>query len=89
VTYHPNELFFEPIFWIVGCRTRLYSPKCSEVEFYEVRRDGVLRSSALSWCSDVFCALEHIHSPHTGVSYLRYVASRRRVKAQDRSLSSS
>src|SRR5215218_619158 len=35
--------------------------------FSEVRTHGVLRSSALSWCSEVFCAMAHIHSPKTGV----------------------
>jgi hypothetical protein len=32
-----------------------------------LRNDGVLRSSALLWCSAVFCAMAHIHSPHAGV----------------------
>jgi hypothetical protein len=40
----------------------------------EVRQLCVLRSSVLSWYSDVLCALEHIHSPHTRVCCLRYVA---------------
>jgi hypothetical protein len=31
----------------------------------------------------VFCAMAHIHSLHTGVCCLRYVADWRRVKAQD------
>jgi hypothetical protein len=30
---------------------------------------------ALSWCTEVFCALAHIHLPHTGVCSSRYVAS--------------
>jgi len=34
-----------------------------------------------------FCAIAHIHSPKSGVSCLRCVASRRRVKAQDSYLS--
>ena len=51
--------------------------------------DGVLRSSVLSWYSDVLCALEHIHLPHTGVCCVRCVASGGRVKAQDSYLSSS
>jgi hypothetical protein len=36
-------------------------------EFCELRLNGVLGNSALSWCSDVLCALAHIHSPHTRV----------------------
>jgi hypothetical protein len=44
-----------------------YSPECVEWGFSEVRTHGVLRSSALSWCSEVFCAMAHIHSPKTGV----------------------
>jgi hypothetical protein len=47
----------------------------------------VLGSSALLWCSDVFCAMAHIYWPETGVWCLRYVARlRRHVKAQDRYL---
>jgi hypothetical protein len=49
----------------------------------KVQLDGVLRSSVLPWCSEVLCALAHIHSLHTGVCCLRYVADWRRVKAQD------
>src|SRR5215217_2516273 len=45
----------------------LYSPECVEGKFCELRRDGVLGNSALSWCSDVLCALAHIHSPYTSV----------------------
>src|SRR5215208_6690163 len=59
--------------WATKCA---YSPECVEWAFSEVRTHGVLRSSALSWCSEVFCAMAHIHSPHTGVCCLRYVASR-------------
>jgi hypothetical protein len=55
----------------------------SEGEFCELRVYGVLRSSALLWCSDVLCALEHIHDPQTGVGCLRYVAGCGCVKAQD------
>src|SRR5215218_10693040 len=33
----------------------------------ELRHNGVLRSSVHSWCSDVFCAMAHIHSPRTRV----------------------
>src|SRR5215211_480023 len=33
----------------------------------ELRIDGVLGRSKLLWCSDVFCALAHIHSSNTGV----------------------
>jgi hypothetical protein len=35
---------------------------------------GVLRSTALPWCSGPLCAMSHIHSPHTWVCCLRYVA---------------
>ena len=56
-------------------RTRkAYSPECVEGYSRNFRR--------------VFCAIEHIHFPKTRVCYLRYVASRRRVKAQDGYLSS-
>jgi len=41
----------------------LYSPNIVEGVFSEVRIHGVLRSSAHSWCSDVFCAMAHIHLP--------------------------
>jgi hypothetical protein len=62
-----------------------------EGEFCEVELPihGVLGSSALSWCSEVLCALAHIHSPHTGVSCVRYVVSGHHVKAQDSYLPSS
>src|SRR5829696_4443047 len=42
-------------------RSEAYSPECVEEEFCELRRDGVLGSSALPWCSDVLCALAHIY----------------------------
>src|SRR5215212_5991034 len=59
-----------------GTSLCLYSPECVEGEFSEVELPiyGVLRSSALPWGSDVLCAMAHIHSPHTGVCCLRYVA---------------
>src|SRR5215203_4930719 len=38
-----------------------YSPECVEGEFCELRHNGVLRSSALPWCSGVFWC----HSAHT------------------------
>src|SRR5215216_7071544 len=44
--------------------------------FAELPLYGVLGSSAPSWCSDVFCAIAHIHSPQRGVCCVRYVASR-------------
>src|SRR5215217_1179073 len=60
---------------------------------HELRHNGVLRSSALPWCSGALCSMAHIHSPQTGVCCLRYVASQRRVqrrvKAQDSYLPSS
>jgi hypothetical protein len=31
--------------------------------FTGVRGIGILGSSALCWCSEVFCAMAHIHSP--------------------------
>jgi hypothetical protein len=52
-----------------------YSRYVVEVEFYELRVNGVLRSSAHSWYSDVFCAMAHIHSPQAGVCCARCVAS--------------
>src|SRR5215211_3597981 len=45
------------------------------MEYCELPLYGVLGSSALPWCSDVFCAMAHIHSPKTGVCCLRCVAS--------------
>ena len=33
----------------------------------ELRYNGVLRSSALPWCTGVFCAMAHIHCPKTRV----------------------
>src|SRR5215208_7156226 len=50
------------------------SPECVELEFYEVQ--------ALPSCSGAHTALEHIHSPKTGVCCLRCVASRCHVRAQ-------
>src|SRR5215210_3417647 len=43
----------------------------------QLRLNGVLRSSALSWCYDTLCAMAHIHPPKTGVCCLRYVTGRR------------
>src|ERR671911_329510 len=48
-----------------------YSPECVEGEFCELRVDGVLRSSAHSWCCEVFYAMAHIHCPDIGVCCLR------------------
>jgi hypothetical protein len=45
------------------------------IVFTRVRGIGILRSSALPWCSEVFCALAHIHSPRIGVWCLRCAAS--------------
>src|SRR5215208_6556140 len=58
------------------CR-RLIHPECVEGVFCEVGLPlhGVLRSSAHSWYSDVFCAMAHIHSPRAGVCCARCVAS--------------
>src|SRR5215203_3920696 len=67
-----------------GLGERLYSPECVEGEFCELRHDGVLRSSALPWCSGAYtCSSER-----------RMLRSSRgqqrcRVKAQDRYLPSS
>jgi hypothetical protein len=47
--------------------SRPYSPEYVEGVFSELRPNGVPGNSALSWCSDVLCALAHIHSPHTSV----------------------
>jgi hypothetical protein len=59
-----------------GRRPAAYSPKyVEEVGSCELPLYGVLRSSAHSWCSDVFCAIAHIHSPKTGVCCPRCVAS--------------
>jgi hypothetical protein len=58
-----------PLRCFVRLHRRLLRP------FSDSLRIGILGSSVLSWCSDVFRALEHIHLPHTGVSFLRYVAS--------------
>jgi len=68
---------------------KVYSSKCLEGRFCELRPNGVLGNWASPSCHGVHTALEHIHSPRTGVCCLRYVVSRRRVKAQDGSLSSS
>src|SRR5829696_2452263 len=43
--------------------------------FTGVRGIGILRSSAHSWYSEVFCAMAHIHSPQAGVCCARCVAS--------------
>ena len=40
----------------------------------ELRRHGVLGSSALLWYSDVLCALEHRHTPQTCVGCVHCVA---------------
>jgi len=40
----------------------------------EVRGIEILGSSELPWYSDDLCATAHIHPPHTGVCWLRYVA---------------
>src|SRR5215208_5534327 len=42
--------------------------------FTQVRGIGILGSSELPWYSDDLCATAHIHPPHTGVCWLRYVA---------------
>src|SRR5215212_1325414 len=42
----------------------------------ELRLLGILGSSELPWCSDVFCAMAHIHPPQTRVCCLRYVTGR-------------
>src|SRR5215211_1196814 len=42
----------------------------------ELRLYGVLGSSGLPSCSVVLSAMEHIHSPKTGVCCLRYAANR-------------
>jgi hypothetical protein len=67
----------------------MFSANFALTEFSEVRQLCVLRSSALPWCADAFCALAHIHLPHTEVCCLRYVGRQRRVKVQDSYLSSS
>jgi hypothetical protein len=63
------------------------------VTFYELRLDGVLRSSSVTLlilCARALTALEHIHFLQTRVLCLRCVANRdRRVKAQDSHLPSS
>src|SRR5215203_4643297 len=69
-------------FWpglLRGAPARLYSPKCLEGKFCELRVDGVLRSSSLSRCSDVLCAMAHIHFPKTRVRCLRYLPLGRRT----------
>src|SRR5215210_6030392 len=60
-TYLPDELSH-------------YALNDREGEFCELPLYGVLRSSALPWCPDVFCALAHIHSPRTQVCCIHRVA---------------
>src|SRR5215211_1320532 len=60
-----NRLLFAPS-W------RPYSPRFgTHSEFPNSFGIRILRSSALPWYSDVFCAMAHIHSPQTVVGCSR------------------
>src|SRR5215204_6153831 len=63
-------------------------PLCSRRSFQTVSRREILRSSALPWCLDVFCAMAHIHPLHAVISYNRCVQRGRRVRGRDRYLPS-
>jgi hypothetical protein len=64
----PGHLLRAPVLLLT-----LYSPKCLEEEFCELRLLGILRTSVLPWCSDVLLC----HSAHTLPSHRSMLASLR------------